>query len=343
MTIRLYRTLATLMLCLFAGCSTFDYTIAKRSSIDAKIAAARTETEGRLKALNDQQVSLLKQVATEHEAREQAAADYLFKGFATYGTLKTPTRPEMVMGQSINQTSAQLPAATPAAQAAAFKALQTELDETKVSTEQLKAQYEVELGKARAEGDAKAKALADTTAKLQQVDAQRVEVLTKANQTERALQSKKDEARAAELASKQKQLDDAKHNEKVKMWLMGILLAAAAACGIGAAFLPIPALKTKLIVGAAVCGGAALAIPFIEPWMVMVAIVVCILAVAAWAINDYRHEHADATDTYRALNEVKQKATAEFKAVVAPILSEWQTNPDTSKRIDERLKQVGDV
>ncbi len=75
----------------------------------------------------------------------------------------------------------------------------------------------------------------------------------------------------------------------------------------------------------------------------MVTIGVCVLAIGAWVINDYRREHGDATDTYRALNEVKQKASAEFKEVVAPILAQWHTDPATSQRIDARLKQTGDT
>jgi hypothetical protein len=249
----------------------------------------------------------------------------------------------MVMGQSINQTATQLPPATPTAQATAFKALQTELDEAKVSTELLRAQYEAELGKARTEGEAKAKALNDLGTQLAQVDKDRVKALEDARAKETALQTAKDAVQDAALAAKTKEAEGAKHSERTKMWLIGILLTAAATCGVGAAFVPIPTLKTKLIIGAALCGGAALAIPFIEPWMVMVAIGGCLLLVAGWVVFDYRREHDDATDTYRALNEVKQKATAEFKAVVAPILAEWHTNPDTSKRIDERLKQVGDT
>lgn len=339
--LRRYLLICTLVFA--AGCSTFDYTLARRSAIDREIAAARAETTAQLSALSTKELGLLRQSIREHEGREQQAADYLFKGTVVASTLKAPTRPEMVMGQSINQTATQLPPATPVAQAAAFKALQTELDEAKISTEALRAQYETELGKARAEGEAKAKALTELNTQLVQVDKDRVKALEEARTKDAELQVKKDEVQDAQLAAKTRDEERAKRNERIKMWLMGILLTAAAACGVGAAFVPIPALKTKLIIGAALCGGAALAIPFIEPWMVMVAIGGCLLLVAGWVVVDYRREHDDATDTYRALNEVKQKATAEFKAVVAPILTEWHTNPDTSKRIDERLKQVGDT
>lgn len=340
---RLLRALTVCFLLAFAGCQLADYTIARKSAIDKEIATARAETTAHLTLLNDQQLTLLKQSIAAHEAREQGAADYLVKATITFGTLKTPSRPEMVMGQSIQQTAAQLPPPSVAAQAKAMDALRIELDETRISAEALRAQYEAELGQARAEGATKEKALADLTVSLKKVDDERVAVLTKAKDAEAALSDARNAAANESLAAKQKALDDAKHNEKVKMWLIGTLLTATAACGIGAAFVPIPALKTKLILGAAICGAAAIAIPFIEAWMIMVSIGVCLLGVAAWVINDYRREHGDATDTYRAINEVKQKASAEFKAVVAPILGQWHTDPATTQRIDERLKQTGDV
>ncbi len=341
---RLLRTLFLSIVLLFAGCQVGDYTLARRSAIDAQIAAARADTTAHLALLNGQQLSLLKESIAAHEAREQGAADYLFKGSVVFGTLKSPlSRADMVMGQSIQQTATQLPPASAAAQAKTLLDLQTELDEAKVSTEVLKTQYEAQLTQARADGAAKDKALTDIATSLKHVDEERVTVLTQANATEAKLSDARKVADDAVIAAKDKKLADDAHNQRIKMWLIGILLTAAAACGIGAAFVPIPALKTKLIIGAAVCGGAAIAIPFIEGWMVMVAVGVCLLGVAAWVINDYRREHGDATDTYRALNEVKQKASAEFKAVVAPILDQWHTDPATTQRIDARLKQIGDT
>ena len=196
---------------------------------------------------------------------------------------------------------------------------------------------------ARADGEAKAVALQTLSTQLNQVAKDRIAALEAGVTKERALEAAKDKVQDDNLAAEAKKAEEAKKNEKIKMWLMGVLLVAAAACGVGAAFVPIPQLKTKLIIGAALCGGAALAIPFIEPWMVMVGIVICLLPVVALAIKSYQSEHNDATDTYRALNEVKTKAPQLFKDQVAPLLKEWHTNPDTPKRIDERLKQVGDT
>ncbi len=338
--------LSVILLGYLSGCGSFKgYTITKRETIDKEIAVARAETEAKIAALKGQEEKVFRDTIATQAAREQAAADYLFKGSVVYGGLRTDaiSRPTWIMGQSIQQTAAQLPAATPAAQADTFKALQTELDEAKTSAEVLKAKYEAQLGVAREEGAAKAKALAELEVKSKAIEAEKTQVLAKALTTEQTLQATKDKVQDKDLADKQKELDEAKKNQRIKMWLIGILLVAAAACGIGAAFLPIPQLKSKLIIGAAICGGAAIAIPFIEGWMVMVVVGAALLGVCAWILKNYKDEYSDATDTYRALNQAKTQNPTVFKQEVAPVLDQWHTNDATSKRIDERLKTVGDT
>lgn len=330
-------------LALSGGCAT-GYTITKRDAIDKAIATARADTEARLTALKEQEVKALKDTIGSHIAREQTASDYLFKGSAVFGTLKQDqiSRPTLVMGQSIQQTSAQLPPATPAAQAATFKALQVELDEAKVSTQVLIAQYEKELGQAKAVGEARAKELAALDTKVKEVEKEKEKVLSGALKTEQELQAAKDKVQDKDLAAKTREAEEAKRNERIKMWLIGVLLVAAAACGVGATFVPVPSLKKQLIVGAAICGGAALAIPFVTPWMVWCAVGVGLLPVVAWTVKTYKDEHNDRVDTVRGLQEVKTKNPEVFKQTIAPILSEWHDSA-TVVRTDEILKQSGDV
>lgn len=329
---------------MLTGCSLVgDYTLARRSKIDAQIAAARVETTTHLNALNDQQLALLKQSILAHEGREQGAADLLFKGVATFNTLKAPlSRVDMVMGQSIQLTAAVLPPASPAAQAKAFQDLKTELDEAKVSTEALRAQYEGELGKARAEGAAKDKALADIAVKLKTVDEERVTVLAKANATEAALSDKRKELDNKTIADKTRDAEEAKHNEALKRWLMAGLGIIALAAGAAAVYLPIPSVKPKLTIIAIAAAILAFCVPFIQWYHVAIAIAVICIPVGLAILHDYRVEHGDATDTYRGLNELKARAKETFTKELAPILDQWHT-PDATKRIDDRLKAVGDT
>ncbi len=326
-----------------SGCwVTTDYTLAKRSAIDAQIAAARVATQAELKSLGDQQVVALNQALATHAAREQAAADHLFKGLAVAGTLKAPpTRPELVMSQSIEETAAQLPPASAAAQVAALKALQTELDETKMSTEALKAKYEGDLTVARAQGDAATRDLKAKEDALKDIDTKRIATLTDARAKEASLQETKDQLTATHEAKLKEDAANAAHNENLKRWLMAGLGVIALVAGAAAVYLPIPSVKPKLTIVAVAAGVLAFCVPFIQWYHVAIGIAVVCIPVGLAILRDYHQEHADSTDTMRGLNEAKVKLGDGFTAV-ENTLKEWH-DPSFKERLQTRLKQVGDI
>lgn len=328
-----------------SGCTVAGYTIAKQGEIEARIEKARAETAVQMEGLRQQELGLLKQVIAEHETRLQEAANHLFKGNIAFGMLKEGeiSRTTRVMGQSIQLTATQLPPATALAQSAALKALQTELDETKIATAQLKAQYEAELDKARNDGAARVAALAVLGQQLQKVQEEKVTVLEKAGTTERALQAEKDKVQDKATADAVKDAADAANNQKLKLYLMAGLGVIALAAGAAAAFVPIPTIKRYGVILAVVAGGLAFAVPFITPFHALVAILCVGIPVVLRIVWVMKQDREDATDTYRAMNEVKIQQPELFKQTIAPILKSWHTNPDTSKRIDDRLKEVGDT
>ena len=336
-----------------SGCSllTTDYTITKRSAIDEKIAAARVESESKLNELNQKQVATLNQTIASHVQREQTAADYLFKGLAVSGTLKSPTRPEMVMGQSIQQTSAYLPPATPAAQVATLKALQIELDEAKISAEALKTQYEQELNVARATGEAKAKELQELNTKLQTIETERVEVLTKASKIERDLQETKDKIQDTSLAQQKLETERAKSVQAIKVKLSAIVGGLALLCVAGAIWSPIG--KSKFGLAAVILGLTTAAIWYVQPWHVALGAGIALFGLIGWAVKNGYIENRAATNTYRAIQRVKEKSKDEYDRLLKPELAAWQTTytsdgktvPDAAaiQHIDKVLKETGDL
>lgn len=331
------------------SCGHLDYTVTKRSTIDGQIAAARAETEAKLAALNTQQTGLLQRTIAEMTARDQRAADYLFKGSATFATLKAPTRPEMVMGQSISQTAAQLPAATPEAQAAAFKALQTELDEAKTSTETLRVQYEKELGVARAEGAASQAAVKELATKVAEVEQARVTVLTKAGQIERDLQAAKDKVQDAALASKTEEAARAKSVQAIKMRFSSITGVLTLLCIAGAIYSPV--FKRQMGIAAVALAVVTAAIWYVEGWMIAVAVGVAVVVLIAWAAKNHYVESKAASNVYHAIQSIRDTASDDYERVVKPKLTEWMTTytkdgktvPDQAAiaHVDEVLKATG--
>lgn len=326
--------------CQLAG----DYTVTKRSAIDSQIAAARAETQTKLETLRKQETEALNQTITALKAREQSAADYLFKGVATYGSLKRDqiSRPTLVMGQSIEQTAAQLPPATPAAQAAAFKALQTELDETKVSTEQLRAQYEAELGRARTEGEQRAQQVAKLEEKVKAVEAEKQQVLGEALTKEQQLQAAKDKVQDKATADALRDKAEAERNEKLKLYLMIGLGVVALAAGAAAIYVPIPSVKRYGAIVAIVAAGLGFAVPFITPMVALIAMACICVPVGLRIAFLYKRDHEDLRDTVRGIQEVKTKQPEVFKATIAPVLTTWHTK-EQQQRVDEHLKAAGDL
>jgi hypothetical protein len=335
------------------GCGTFGYTIAKRDSIDKAIAAARADTEAKLTALGEQKVKTLQDLIKTHEGRAQLAADYLFKGSAVFGTLKADqiSRHTLVMGQSIQQTSAQLPPATALAQAETFKALQKELDESRVSTQALIAQYEKELGLAKAQGEAKAKELVTLGAKVQAVEAEKATVLGKALITEQDLQTQKDKIQNKALADKTREAEEAKSVQAIKLKMSAITGVLALLCLAGAIYSPV--FKQNFGIGAAILGLATVAIWYIQPWHVGLAIGVGLLVLVAWAAKNHYIESKAATGVYRAVQAVKDNATEDYERILKPKLTEWLTTYDKTgkavpdkaaiQHIDEVLMKNGDL
>lgn len=335
-----------------AGCSAVGYTLAKQSSIDKAIATARAETEVKLASLNEQKLKALQDTIVTQESRAQGASDYLFKGSVTFSTLKQDqiSRPTLVMGQSINQTAAQLPPASPAAQAKTFKELQVELDEAKISTQALIAQYERDLGVARAEGKAKAEALVALDIKVKAVEAEKTKALGEALTTEQALQAKKDEIQNKALADKTREAEHAKSVQAIKVKMSSIVGGLALLCLAGAIWSPV--YKDKFGIGAVFLGLGAVAIWYIEGWMVAVALGISLLVLVAWAAKNHYIESKAATNVYRAIQSVKDTAKEDYDRILKPALTTWQTVYDKSgkpipdkaviQHIDEVLMKVGD-
>ncbi len=355
----MYKVLSVILFCIISlsltvGCSTIGgYTLTKRDTIEKQILAARSETEAKMTGLKVQEDKLLHDTIDQHVAREQAAADYLFKGFAVYGGLKSAdiNRPTRIMGQSIQQTASQLPAATPEAQATTFKALQVELDEVKTTTEALKLQYEAELGVARQEGEVKAKALVELKSKVEQIEASRVEVLTKARATEQDLQAEKDKIQDKDLAVARHSEEQAKSMQAIKTKLSSIIGGLSLLCIIGAIWSPV--FKEKFGIGAAVFGIAAVSIWYIEGWMVATIVAIVILALIGWAVKNHYIESKTATNVYRAIQSFKDTAKDDYEKLLKPQLEEWMTVYDKKtgekivdkaavNHIEAKLMEVGD-
>lgn len=335
---------------LFSSCSHLDYTITKRSAIDAQIVAARTETQAKLDALTKQQVALLNARVDQLLATLQLSSNYLYKGSATYLTLRVPTRAEFIMGQSIAQTSLQLPAPSAATQVEVNQQLRTELDETKTTMEQLKAQYDKELNDAKTVATTSQAKATEITNALTKVDADRLAAVTEGKQKGEALEDARNKAADKELADKDAELKRAESDKAMKTKVSSVLGLLALACLAGAIWSPV--FKEKLGLGTAILGFASVAVWYIQPWMIAAVAGVGILALVVWAVQHHYIESRTLTNVTHAIQSVKDTAKADYDKVLAPALSSWNVLYDKAtgevvkdvaaiKRIDDKLKATG--
>ena len=163
-----------------------------------------------------------------------------------------------------------------------------------------------------------------------------------------AAQIAKSKAEDEVRASQAKSLADIKKEEKFKIYMIGILMTVALAAGAAAIFAPLPLLKPKLALFAIVAFGAAMAIPFLQAWMVLIPlglVVLSLLIVGGFMLYNFIKERETAGNTYSAIEEFKNEAPQEF-AKLSTKLSDWQSKITTdakgiiTKTIDPAVSMI---
>ncbi len=114
-----------------------------------------------------------------------------------------------------------------------------------------------------------------------------------------------------------------------------------------------PVFKQELGIGAAVLGGAAVAIPFVTGWWILCGVGIAAIGIIVWAARKHYHEQSDATGVYRAVQAFKSESGDLFKQHLAPKVKDFLgrytkggkvvANAAAEARIDQRLMQVGDL
>ena len=152
--------------------------------------------------------------------------------------------------------------------------------------------------------------------------------------------------------AEKKRSDEAAATERLKRTIMLWCGIAAALCVVGVIYSPVG--KQGLVIMAAVFGGSAAAIPFIQPWMVFTAIGIGAAMVTGYIL--YRHNLSEKANTnlVNAIEDGKQNPDTKIGDVLNHI-SEWNTtyvkdklgnvttkvDASVEKYIQEKLIQSG--
>lgn len=328
------RWLTSILLCgaaLLAGCSYLgsvqrglDKVTGAQARKEKEVAALRTEYDGKidantkaLTAAQEAQVGALKGQIT-------GGANAFYGQSVVFGTILSPTRTDLVWHNLTEEGWTALNHEPPSYEAMTKinARLKKDLDANLTSLADLAKTHQAALGENQKLSDA-AKAVADRLAALERekaalnetyrktLDAKQVELVKLANDKAALEKERADMTahRAAQLAK--------------LSWGAGII---AALCLAGALFSPV--FKTELGLAAATFAGAAVAIPFVEGWMLVAGIGVIATALVGWALVKYRREEKVSSALTLAVQDVKEKggeAWDRLKPALSDRLSRYVT------------------
>lgn len=352
------RYLPYLLLCLlFAGCASWRDGLAlkagyeKKSRADAALVAAKQEGEQAVAKAKDD-VAKDKSAVIEGKDKQigATAKDHYGISVIVKG-VQNPSR-EITLIDDLNEEGwANIGHPMPTYQELVDvnARIAKDLDATKTSLADLKAEHDKAMGEAvkLAADEKKAEAdlsvAKDTLAKTQ----------TDAQSKIDAKQKDVDEATAKTLALEHARADDAKAIQAFKAKVSTYAGIAALALLLGAVYSPVFKPQLGALAGLAflIAGG----VWYITGTVILVCAIIAGLGIAGWFIWEHNKGSKAELATYQALAEVKDKVPAVW-AQIAPTLAAWQTkyvkapdgtittvpDPSISAHIDAKLMAVGD-
>lgn len=313
--------LATLLvssILILSGCSLRNPFVGLASNKEKEIAALKAEYNEKLAAAQAAHDQAVKKVISSKDAQMAGAANSFYGINYTFKTIPAPIRTDLIFNNLALEGWSAIGNIMPdfATMQKIEERLRKDLDETRTSLADLQKSHQ----QALAENQALATQAQKHLEELAAVEAARAK-------EEREFQSKL-AAKQGELIEIQKLLDQKKDelaNEKkarqaqiAKLsWGAGII---AALCVAGAIWSPVS--KKELIIAAATFGGAAVALPFVEMWHVMVGLGTVVVSVFGYVLYKYRKEERVSDALVLANEDIKEKDPDLWKNKVAPVVED---------------------
>ena len=339
-------------LILLTGCNTIqallykEYT--KKSAVEEQIKTLEDKHKQEVDAkVNDVQNKLEKTIQAQ-DNQLQEGANKLYGANEAFKYYTTPSRLDLIINNRVTEARAAIrKEPTYEAIKEEIQRIKEELDEKKTSLEDLRKKHNdviVENTKLAEQTDKAKKEVEIAKAEWLKVEQK---YISDASLLDAELKdaNKKIEAALTEKANNKEAI------ERMQTKLMIGCGIAAALCVIGAVYSPIG--KGSLAMCAAAFGGAAAAIPFIEGWMILVAV----LAIAAiiTIVFLYKHHIADKTtdNLINHIQDIKENPDIpeDVKKLLRDNLSQWnskyvgdkttQADGSVEKYIKSKLKDYG--
>jgi hypothetical protein len=315
---RWFTLLVVFSAALLAGCDhTIGGLLASKSKKEKELTAMRLDYEQKIAAKEAEVTTAKDGLIAGKDNQMRAAAGAFYGQGVVFDSILTPSRTDWIFNNLAEEGWTALGHIQPTYEAmqAMNERLKAELDETRTSLADLQHNHQAAV--------AENQQLADQTKRWQDKLAAAEREKTELNQRFSADLSRKQ----AELLDVQNQLiatEKARSDEKkarqaqlAKLsWGAGIL---AALCLAGAIFSPV--MKRELSILAAIMGGAAVAIPFVETWMILSAVGLAAAGLVGWILLKHRKEERVADSLTLGLQRLKDHS-AETWQQVAPYIED---------------------
>lgn len=304
-----------------------------RNDVDAKVKEVQVKLEKTIQAQDDQM---------------QAGANKLYIANEAFKFYKQPTRLDYIINHRVTEAQISLKKMpTEQALKEENQRLLEELNESKISNEELLRKHNEVLSE-------NAKLSAETEKAKKEVTIAKDNLTTTEQKYIKESGALQDKLKDVNNKIEQKQQEAASNKEGIERMKTKLMIGcgiAAALCIVGAVYSPVG--KGSLAICAAVFGGAAAAIPYIEGWMILVAVLV--IAAIITIVFLYKHHIADKTadNLINHIQDIKENPEIpdEVKNIIKQSLTEWngkyvgdkiaQADTAVEKYIKSKLKDYG--
>lgn len=284
---------------------------------EREVAALRADYENKAAANQVKADAAKAAVAAAKDAQIAAAGTSLYSADLAFKTIPAPTRTDLIINNHVTEAWTKLGRPMPSYEQMeeAKKRLVDELNETKTTVEQLRKTHDAEVQRGQQLADSTAKAAQALTDLLAAQTKERDDFRAKLDAAQTSLATAQNAVIAAN--NREVERDRARAAQLAKLsWGAGII---AALCLAGAIWSPIS--KRELAIAAAVFGGAAVALPFVEPLHVLIAVGLAAAAIVAWMLVKHRKDEKLSDALSLAMQDAKDHASEAY-AKIAPFVED---------------------
>ena len=302
----------------FTSCITIPYE--SKSKVEQQLEALRRE-QAVVVAQETKKISTQKDVViVAQENQMQQAVNSLYGAILAFDYYIDPTRLDIIINNRVKEAQSVL-GLKPTYDAIVKEndRLKNELDETKTSMEQLRRNHQQVIEEN--------KKIVDEKIKQQQIVTELENNLSGIQREyDKRINDKQDELNTLNnkiIALERKRADETASRERLLRKLMIACGALAVICLLGALYSPVE--KRTLGLLAIILGGVTVAIPFIQPWMIVTAGGIVLAVIVTKILYDLNISKKANNSLVNAIQDTREKEPEIYEKTIKPSLKEWNT------------------